>query len=172
MVKKAVKKKNSKSKLRKVTKSSSAKIKAKNKSAGKTLKYPQLLRKAGPVADPLARKHGMNRLYPDEDEEQGLTAKKTSLQRSEEMQSGETDEDLNTPEGREAQVEEDEVEPWEAGFAEGASDEGIHGKDALTGEPLMDVENVVETEIEGKNYRFANEKNAQRFLEKVKKRKK
>ena len=121
------------------------------------------------LANPLARKHGEGKVYPDEDEEQGISPIKTSLQKQEEMETGDADEDLDTAVGREKQVEEDEVEPWEAGFAEGASDEGIHGKDALTGQPLMDVENVVETEIEGKNYRFASEKNAEKFLERMKK---
>jgi YHS domain-containing protein len=48
---------------------------------------------------------------------------------------------------------------------EGASQAGQLGKDALTGEPLMDVENVVEAEIKGKSYRFVNEENAQKFRE-------
>ncbi len=84
------------------------------------------------------------------------------------MKTGGKDEDLDTKEGREQQVEEDEVEPWEAGFSEGASDEGQLGVDALTGEPLMDVEDVVETEIDGKKYRFVNEENAQKFRDKKK----
>lgn len=84
------------------------------------------------------------------------------------MEHGDVDEDLDTVEGREQQVEEDEVEPWEAGFAEGASEEGRLAKDALTGEPLVDVEDVVEAEIDGKVYRFASEENAQKFREKKK----
>lgn len=92
----------------------------------------------------------------------------TSEEIKEEMAVGEKDEDLDTEEGREQQVEEDEVEPWEAGFAEGASDEGQLAKDALTGEPLMGVEDVVEAEIDGKIYRFVNEENAQKFREKKK----
>jgi hypothetical protein len=88
---------------------------------------------------------------------------KTSEELSEEMEHGERDEDLETDEGREKQVEEDEIEPWEEGFAEGASDEGHLAKDALTGEPLMDVEDVVEIELDGTKYRFVNEKNAKKF---------
>lgn len=90
----------------------------------------------------------------------------------EEMEEGERDEDLDIEKGREKQVEEDEVEPWEAGFAEGASEEGQMAKDALTGEPLMDVNAVVEAEIEGKLYRFASEENANKFREKKRKEKK
>jgi hypothetical protein len=82
-----------------------------------------------------------------------------------EMEHGDVDEDTTTDEGREKLVEDDEIEPWEAGFAEGASDEGHLAKDALTGEPLMGVEDVVEIEIDGKKYRFVNEENAQMFKE-------
>ena len=161
-VKKAVRKVSKKSVKKKVVKKSGVKkvtVKVPLKSSSK--------KKSSDLS--LAKKHGENRVYPDEDDEQGISPSKSSLQKREEMQTGNADEDLDTREGREAQVEEDEVEPWEAGFAEGASDEGIHGKDALTGQPLMDVENVVETEIDGKNYRFASEKNAEKFMERIKK---
>ncbi len=84
----------------------------------------------------------------------------------EHMEHGEVDEDLELEEGREEQVEEDEIEPWEAGFAAGESDEGQLGKDALTGKPLMNVEDVVEAEIDGKLYRFASKENARKFREK------
>ena len=63
--------------------------------------------------------------------------------------------------------EDDELENWEEGFMEGATAAGQLGKDALTGEPLMNVEDVVETEIDGKVYRFVNEDNAQKFREKM-----
>jgi hypothetical protein len=96
---------------------------------------------------------------------------KSSEEMKEEMAQGERDEDTSTDEGREQLVEDDEIEPWEAGFAEGASNEGQLGKDALTGEPLMDVDDVVETEIDGKLYRFVSEENAQKFREKKNKEK-
>jgi hypothetical protein len=92
----------------------------------------------------------------------------SSDEKKEAMKEGTRDEDLDTPEGREQQVDEDEVEPWEAGFAQGASDEGQLSKDALTGEPLMDVEDVVELEIDGKLYRFVNQENAEKFKDKKK----
>lgn len=82
------------------------------------------------------------------------------------MKKGEADEDIDTDVGREVQVEEDEIEPWEAGFAEGASEEGQLAKDALTGEPLRDMNQVVEEEINGKLYRFANLRNAEKFRKK------
>ena len=104
------------------------------------------------------------KLYPAE--EQGIIPEETLEEKQLKMGFGEEDEDLEIKEGREEQVEEDEIEPWEAGFAEGASDEGQLAKDALTGEPLMGIDDVVELEIEGKKYRFINEENAEKFKEK------
>jgi len=106
------------------------------------------------------------KVYPSE--EQGILPEETSEQKEEAMEHGERDEDPATEEGREKLVEDGEMEPWEAGFTEGASDEGQLGKDALTGEPLMDVEDVVETKIDGKLYRFVNSENARKFREKKK----
>ena len=105
--------------------------------------------------------------YPAE--EQGIEEEKTSEEKSEDMEHGEKDEDVYSEEGREKLVEDGEISPEEEGFMEGAAQAGQLGKDALTGEPLMDVEDVVETEIDGKLYRFVSEENAQKFREKHKK---
>lgn len=94
--------------------------------------------------------------------------KETPDELKEGMETGEKDEDLDTEEGREEQVEEDEIEPWEEGFMKGASADGQLAKDALTGEPLMGVDDVVEAEIEGNLYRFASQENARKFREKKK----
>ncbi len=104
------------------------------------------------------------KLFPAE--EQGILPEESSDEKKAEMELGERDENLETEEGREKQVEEDEVEPWEAGLMQGESDEGQLAKDALTGEPLMGVDDVVESVIDGKTYRFVNEENAQKFREK------
>ncbi|MBU0470903.1 MAG: hypothetical protein KKA62_00370 [Nanoarchaeota archaeon] len=104
-------------------------------------------------------------LYPAE--EQGITSKETSEQKEEAMEHGLEDEDIYSSEGREKQEEDDEIDSWEEGFMEGASQAGQLGKDALTGEPLMDVDDVVESEIDGKIYRFVSEKNARKFREKL-----
>ncbi|MBI2665544.1 hypothetical protein HYX12_02920 [Candidatus Woesearchaeota archaeon] len=96
----------------------------------------------------------------------------STSEKEEEMEQGELDEDLETKEGRQKQVDEDEIEPWEEGFVEGASDEGQLAKDALTGKPLMGGDDVVELEFKGKVYRFLNEKNAQEFKKKRLKEKK
>ncbi|MFH1276559.1 MAG: hypothetical protein ABIH82_05605, partial [Candidatus Woesearchaeota archaeon] len=91
---------------------------------------------------------------------------KNSEELKEDMEFGEIDEDIETNEGRELLVEDDEISPEEAGFVEGASNEGQLAKDALTGEPLMGIDDVVELEIDGKLYRFVNEENAQKFRDK------
>ena len=101
--------------------------------------------------------------------EQGILPEESSEERKRKMEVGEAEEDPLTSEGREHLVEDDEIEPWEAGFAEGASEEGQHAKDALTGEPLMDVGDVVELQLDGKVYRFVNSENAEKFKEKMEK---
>lgn len=108
-------------------------------------------------------------VYPDE--EQGVLPEKTPDEKKAGIMHGEKDEDIYEEEGREVQVDEDEIEPWEEGFMEGAAGPGQLGKDALTGEPLRDVEDVVEAEIGGKTYRFASEENARKFREKKEKEK-
>ena len=103
--------------------------------------------------------------YPAE--EQGITEETTeTTDIKEEMDMGERDENLDTEVGREKQVEDDEINPEEAGFMQGESGAGQLGKDALTGEPLMDIEDVVETEIDGQMYRFVNQENAEEFRKK------
>jgi len=96
-------------------------------------------------------------------EEQGIEREETSEEISQDMEHGEKDEDVYSEEGREKLVEDGEISPEEEGFMKGADDLGQLGKDALTGEPLMDIEDVVETEIDGQVYRFVNEENAKKF---------
>ena len=100
-------------------------------------------------------------LYPEE--EQGIGKSETEEKLLQEIRQGQHEVDPLTEEGRKTLAEDDEIEPWEEGFAEGASDGGQLGKDALTGEPLMDEDEVVEAEINGRLYRFVNEKNARKF---------
>ena len=98
-------------------------------------------------------------------EEQRILPEETSEEKKEAMEHGEEDEYIYSKEGREKLEEDGEISPEEEGFMEGASQTGQLGKDALTGEPLMDVEDVVEAEINGKVYRFTSEENAQKFRE-------
>ena len=100
-------------------------------------------------------------------EEQGIEPETTDSDTIKaEMEHGDKDESIDTEEGREKLVEDGEIEPEEAGFMQGASQAGQLGKDALTGEPLMDIEDVVETIIDGQTYRFVNEENAEKFRKK------
>ena len=108
-----------------------------------------------------------DKFYPAE--EQGILPEENSTEVEEDMESGLKDKDPLTEEGRDTLVEDDEMESWEAGFAEGASEEGQLGKDALTGEPLMGAEDVTEMEIKGKNYRFVSQANAIKFKKKKEK---
>ncbi|PIN74210.1 hypothetical protein COV20_01185 [Candidatus Woesearchaeota archaeon CG10_big_fil_rev_8_21_14_0_10_45_16] len=102
-------------------------------------------------------------------EEQGILDEETSEEKQDAMEHGDEDEDIYSDEGREKLEEDDEIDTWEEGFMEGASQAGQLGKDALTGEPLMDVEDVVEAKINGKTYRFVNEENARKFRQKMEK---
>ena len=91
---------------------------------------------------------------------------KTEEEIKEDMESNKDDEEVYEEQGREKLVEDDEIDTWEEGFMEGADSAGQLGKDALTGEPLSDVEDVVETEINGKKYRFVSKENAEKYREK------
>lgn len=104
-------------------------------------------------------------VYPEEEHDEPEDEKDLH------MKIGEDDEDIYEEEGQKALTENDELEPWEEGFVEGAAGMGQLGKDALTGKPLMDADEVVEMELDGKLYRFANAKNAEKFREKRKKKK-
>lgn len=101
--------------------------------------------------------------------EQGIKQERTSDEEKLAIQTGESEEDVYSTEGREQMVEDGEISPQEAGFMEGANKLGQLGKDALTGEPLMGASDVVEIELDGEKYRFVNSKNAEKFREKKEK---
>lgn len=115
------------------------------------------------------KKESEDEFYPAE--EQGILPKETEDEQGQAIGLGEEDEEVYSKKGRELLEEDDEIETWEEGFMEGAADAGQLGKDALTGEPLLDMENVYEMEFNGKTYRFVNEKNAKAFLKKQKEKK-
>ena len=54
-------------------------------------------------------------------------------------------------------VEDAEISPTEAGFMEGAEDDGEQGKCANCGAALLDAEHTVETKIEGKGIWFCSD---------------
>jgi hypothetical protein len=73
----------------------------------------------------------------------------------------EKEEDIYSEGGREELVEDDEIEPWEQGFMQGAEGGGQGAKCRKCGKPLVD--DVVEKEIDGENYRFCSEECAKKF---------
>ena len=99
-------------------------------------------------------------------EEQGILPKESSEEIKEDMHLGTKEEDPYTKEGREVMEDEDEIDNVEQGFMEGATGGGQLAKDALTGEPLLGEDAVVEMEINGELYRFVNQENAEKFKRK------
>src|SRR3989338_9919873 len=99
-------------------------------------------------------------------EEQGILPDETSEEHELAIDLGDEDEDVYTEEGRKKLEENDEIAPWEEGLMEGASGIGQLGKDALTGKPIIDADEVIEMELDGKLYRFVSTKNAEKFREK------
>ena len=83
----------------------------------------------------------------------------------EQIKKQEKDVDAYSETGREELVDSGEMDSWEAGYMEGAEDDGQLAKDALTGEPLTDMDKVYETKIDGKKYRFVSEENLIKFRE-------
>lgn len=129
-------------------------------------------RKKEPIeskADPTVHAREEGEVYPEE--EQGILPEETSEEHELAMEHGDEDEDIYTEEGRKKLEEDDELAPWEEGVMEGASGLGQLGKDALTGKPLMDSDEVIEMELDGKLYRFGSTKNAEKFREKMTKQK-
>ncbi|MFC1741384.1 hypothetical protein ACFL3V_02525 [Nanoarchaeota archaeon] len=83
-----------------------------------------------------------------------------------EMDVGKKDEEVYTEAGREKLVEDGEMSPEEAGFMEGAEDDGEQGKCQNCGAAMLDAENTFETKIEGKTYWFCSEHCLEKFKEK------
>ena len=80
----------------------------------------------------------------------------------EEWEEEEGEKDIYSEGGREKLVEDDEIEPWEQGFMQGAEGGGQGAKCRKCGKPLVDKE-IVEKEIDGENYRFCSEECANKF---------
>ncbi|OYT32393.1 hypothetical protein DRJ22_04665 [Candidatus Woesearchaeota archaeon] len=75
---------------------------------------------------------------------------------------GDEEADVYTEEGREILTEGAEMQPWEEGFSEGASDIGHLAVCAHCGKVLSDNdEEIVERKFNNKIYRFCSEKCAQ-----------
>lgn len=89
--------------------------------------------------------------YQDEPEEH----EESSEELEDEMELGEKEEDVYTEEGREKLVEDDEIDTWEAGFAE-----GVKGKETLVCRNCKKIigDNPVEKRIDGKLHWFCSDK--------------
>lgn len=74
------------------------------------------------------------------------------------------DQDIYSEEGREDEVEDDEIEPWEEGFMEGAEEGGQGAKCRNCGK-ILGV-SFVEEEINSKIHRFCSENCAKVFVKK------
>lgn len=87
--------------------------------------------------------------YPDE--EQGIEPKKTSEEISDDMESGEKDEDVYSEEGREKLEEDGEIDAWEEGYMEGAEHKGEQGMCAHCRKVLdQEKDDIVEKEVKGR----------------------
>lgn len=89
----------------------------------------------------------------------------TSDERLEHMREGEHDIDVYSEEGREKLIEEGEIEPHEAGFAQGAEGLGKEGHCANC-DKMLKEESTIEAEIDGEKYHFCSEKCAEEFRKK------
>ena len=106
-------------------------------------------------------------LEQNPNEEQSILKEESKEEIAEDIKEGKKTEDVYSDEGLEVMEDEDELEPWEEGFMQGTKDDGQLGKDALTGEALIDEKKIIETEIKGKTYRFVNDDNAKKFRKKM-----
>ena len=93
----------------------------------------------------------------------------TSDEVKDEMNSGRADQDVYTEEGREKLLEDDELEPDEEGFMEGAEDRGEQTSCAYCGKMISeDKGNIYEREFDGEIKLFCSEEHAEAYAKKHK----
>lgn len=99
--------------------------------------------------------------------EQGIEKPDTSEDIEQEMETGEKEENVYSEEGREKLSEDDEMDPSEEGFMEGAEGRGQKHCCAECGKLLgEDEENIVEREFEGDMKWFCSEEHAENYAKK------
>jgi len=112
---------------------------------------------------------------PENEETKDLVEEETEETEEEiksDMESGEKDEEVYTEEGREKLVEDDEIEDWEEGYMEGAEDRGEQTSCAYCGKALgEDEKNIYEREFDGEIKLFCSEEHAQKYAERLEKKK-
>lgn len=74
------------------------------------------------------------------------------------------DETIYSEEGREAMVEDDQIEPWEEGFMEGADMDGQHAKCRKCGAKITPA-NTIEKEFKGELMWFCSEECLEKYEE-------
>ncbi|MBI4141662.1 hypothetical protein HY484_01930 [Candidatus Woesearchaeota archaeon] len=83
------------------------------------------------------------------------------------IHTGQKEADIYTEEGREELTEDDEMEPWEEGFAEGATGRGQKAHCPVCGKILsQDESEIVEREYRGETYWFCSDKCAKTGVKK------
>lgn len=103
----------------------------------------------------------MEKQYPAE--EQGIEKTQTSEEIKQDIETGKKNEDVYSEEGRDELKENDELEPWEEGFMEGAQGGGEKAKCAKCGKILTKEDNPVEEEVNGDQLIFCSAKHAEEY---------
>jgi len=100
-------------------------------------------------------------------EEQGIKKPQTSEEIEQDMEEGKKEENVYSEEGREKLAEDDEIDPSEQGFMEGAEERGKKNCCAECGKLLgEDEENIIEREFEGEIKWFCSEEHAENYAKK------
>lgn len=110
--------------------------------------------------------------YTTKDEARQIQVEKTIEEQETEMESGRRDEDVYKEAGREKLREDAEIEDWEEGFMEGAEGRGEQNCCAYCGKLLGEKKTeVFEREFDGEIKWFCSDEHAQKYADKLKKRK-
>lgn len=96
--------------------------------------------------------------YSDEKEDfQSGEEDETSDEKTLHMRTGKDEKDVYSHEGREELIEENEIEDWEEGFAEGAEGVGHEGH-CMNCKKMLDEDSTFEAVMNKKKYLFCSEK--------------
>ncbi|MBR9692214.1 hypothetical protein GOV06_05520 [Candidatus Woesearchaeota archaeon] len=110
----------------------------------------------------MADENNENKVEPAE--EQGIKKPETSEEIEQGMEEGKKEENVYSEEGREKLAEDDEIEPFEEGFMEGAEGRGKKNSCAECGAQIAeDDENIVEREINGEVKVFCSAEHAENY---------
>ncbi len=108
-------------------------------------------------------------VYSKEDKEGDFNEDKTPEDIEKEIETGERDQEVYSEEGRESLVEDDEMEPWEEGFMEGAEGRGEQHCCAECGKLLgEDESSIYERKFDGEIKWFCSEEHAENYAKKHK----